>query len=162
MMSSFSLRNATRPAIFTFSGSGVGDDQARSSKLSPPASMVQYRAKPLYAQPVAALDREALGLAPARRVPRMTVRRQEPRADVLTREVVGGVVRQLPHQLGAGRVGDELAAQVRAHPLRAVLDANSVSSVTHQCLQGRRGLARFERANAPIGLAVPPSCVYCC
>ena len=34
--------------------------------------------------PVAALDREVLGLAPARRVPRTAVRRQELRADVLS------------------------------------------------------------------------------
>src|SRR6266511_971397 len=91
--------------------------------------------------PLAALDGEVVGVAPARRVLYLTARRQELHADVLAREVVGGVVGDLPDKLGPGRVGDELTAEGGADPLGPVLDADSVSRVRHLRLRGRRGLA---------------------
>jgi hypothetical protein len=93
--------------------------------------------------PVAALDREVVGVSPTRRVTSATARREELHADVVAREVVGGVVRDLPDQLRLERVGDELAAQVGPDPLRPVFDAHSVSWawVRHLRLRGRRGLA---------------------
>src|SRR5260370_13126792 len=92
--------------------------------------------------PVAALDREVLGVAPARRVPRTAVGRQELGAHVFAREVVRRVVGDLPHQLRAGRFGDELAAQEGTDPLRPVLDPNSVSLIGHRRLHGWGGLAK--------------------
>src|SRR5262249_19586639 len=83
----------------------------------------------------AALDAELVRLAPARRARGVPVRRQQLHADILSRKVIRGVVRDLPYELEALRVGDELAAEVRAHPFGTVLDMNTVSGLRHRNLQ---------------------------
>jgi len=78
---------------------------------------------------VATLDGEVVGVAPARRALRVPVRSQQLHAYVLPREVVRGVVGDLPNELEALRVGDELSAEVRSHPFGPVLDMNTLSGL---------------------------------
>src|SRR5262249_46085451 len=73
-------------------------------------------------------DRERLPVAAARRVDDLTVGREELGADVVKREVVGRVVRLLPGEQGAGRVGRELGRGGGADALDAVLDADASAS----------------------------------
>src|SRR5262249_55390854 len=51
------------------------------------------------------------------------------------RKVIRRVVRSLPYELEALRIGDELAAEVRAHPLRPVFDMNTLSGLRHRALR---------------------------
>jgi hypothetical protein len=77
---------------------------------------------------------EVVGVAPARRTAGVSVRSQQLHAYVLPREVIRGLVRDLPHELEALRVGDELSAEVRAHPFGPVLDMNTLSDLRHRTL----------------------------
>ncbi len=71
------------------------------------------------------VDGERETLPAAGRVDGSAVRRQELASYVGHREVVGGVLRLLPDEQGPGGVGDELAAEVGANALRALLDAHA-------------------------------------
>jgi antitoxin (DNA-binding transcriptional repressor) of toxin-antitoxin stability system len=57
--------------------------------------------------------------------------RQQLLADVLSGEVVGGVVGDLPHETGAERVDHHLAAEKGPHPLGARLDAYTGVPFSH-------------------------------
>jgi len=68
-----------------------------------------------------ALDAEGPAVTAARRVIDAAVGLEQLGADVVNRDVVGRVVRLLPHVQRPGGVGDQLAAQIRPHPLGAGL-----------------------------------------
>src|SRR5262249_37539578 len=89
---------------------------------------------------VPTLHGEVVGVAPARRAPGVPVRSQQLHAYVLPGEVIRGVVGDLPHELEAPRVGDELTAKVRAHPFGPVLDMNTLSRLRHRTLPRSMGL----------------------
>jgi hypothetical protein len=109
---------------------------------------------------VATLDGEVVRVAPARRALCVPVRSQQFHAYVLPREVVRGVVGDLPNELEALRVGDELSAEVRSHPFGPVLDMNTLSGLRHRTLPrsmdlvGNRWASRF-RDNQASWLAPP-------
>src|SRR5262249_9324798 len=69
--------------------------------------------------------RERVPVPATRRVVDAAVRGEQLRADVVGREVVGRVLRPFPAEQRACRAGDELAAEGRADPLRAVFDADA-------------------------------------
>src|SRR5215469_4911765 len=95
---------------------------------------------------VATLEGEDVGVASARRAPRVPVRRQQLHAYVLSREVVRGVVGDLPNEFQALRVGDDLSAEVRSHPFGSVLDMNTLLDLGHATLLRSMNLVR-----TPIG-----------
>src|SRR5215475_5092878 len=80
---------------------------------------------------VAALHGEVVGVATTRRTSCVPVRSQQFHAYVLPREVIRGIVRDLPYQLEALRVGDELSAEVGSYPFGPILDMNTISGIRH-------------------------------
>ena len=63
------------------------------------------------------------------------------------RDVVGGVVRDLPHQGRTDRVEDELATQIGAHALVALLDSHLATMIAHQALLLPTNAVRTPRTN---------------
>src|SRR5262245_51365091 len=83
---------------------------------------------------VAALDSKLVGVAPARRTLGVSARSQQLHAHVLPREVIRGVIGDLPHELEALCVGDEFSAEVGTHSFSSAIDVNTLSGLRHRML----------------------------
>src|SRR5262249_37542916 len=94
---------------------------------------------------VATHDGEVVGVAPARRVLGVPVRGQQLHAYILPREVIRGVVGNLPHELEVLRVGDEFPTEVCTHPFGSVLNMNALSCLRHCTLLWLTILLRAKR-----------------
>src|SRR5215467_10296903 len=79
----------------------------------------------------ATLDGEILSIAPARGAASAPVRSKQFHAYIFPREIVRGVVRDLPHELEALRVGDEFSAEIGSNPFGSVLDMQTFLGLRH-------------------------------
>src|SRR5258707_391508 len=95
--------------------------------------------------------REDAAVTATRRVSDTTVLRQQLRADVGRREVVGGVIRLLPDEEWLRRVRDDLAAEVSADALCPPFHAYASACFARPCVCGGHDalLSRLARRSVP-------------